>query len=176
MYLYNRANSKYNKSGRQEDARKEGTAVEAGKKITELRTASGMSQQTLADLLFVSRELVSKWENGTRSPDIPTAEKIAEVFGVPAETIIDPRDTVFGELYECVPGGVEITEGQMTAKLNVFLQSVNARNAGVFLKRYYLLRSVAEIAAEYKKSENHVRSILSKTRKRFRRFLEEDLP
>ena len=37
-----------------------------GEKIAELRTDGGMSQQTLADMLFVSRDLVSKWENDTR--------------------------------------------------------------------------------------------------------------
>lgn len=150
--------------------------MQVGKTITELRTARGMSQQTLAELLFVSRELVSKWENGTRCPDIPTAAKIAEAFGVPAETIIDPADAVFGELYECVPDGISIPEEQLVSKFNGFLRRVNAQSAGVFLRRYYLLRSVAEIAAEYGKSESHVRSILSKTRKRFRTFLEEDLP
>ena len=80
----------------------------------------------------------------------------------------------FEELFECVPDGFSLTEEQMTAKLNLFLRRANAQSAGIFLKRYYLLKSVAEIAAEYKKSENHVRSILSKTRKKFKRFLEED--
>ena len=38
--------------------------VELGRKIADLRNNINMSQQTLAELLFVSRDLVSKWENG----------------------------------------------------------------------------------------------------------------
>lgn len=148
--------------------------MEVGKTITELRTARGMSQQALADSLFVSRELVSKWENGTRCPDLTTVEKIATALGVTADDIVDPNDLVFKELFECVPDGFSLTEEQMTAKLDVFLRRTGGQNAGIFLKRYYLLRPTAEIAAEYRKSESHVRSILSKTRKKFKRFLEED--
>ena len=38
--------------------------MELGRKIADLRNNINMSQQTLAELLFVSRDLVSKWENG----------------------------------------------------------------------------------------------------------------
>ena len=38
-------------------------------KIAELRKTKGMSQQTLADVLFVSRSLVAMWEAGARVPD-----------------------------------------------------------------------------------------------------------
>ena len=40
---------------------KECLNVNVGKRIAEQRAANDMSQQTLADLLFVSRDLVSKW-------------------------------------------------------------------------------------------------------------------
>ena len=61
---------------------KEVFSLNIGKKISELRNKNGMSQQALADSLFVSRDLVSKWENGTRRPNYRMIEKIAEVSGV----------------------------------------------------------------------------------------------
>ena len=43
--------------------------MDTGAKVAELRKAKGLTQQELAGKLFVSRELVCKWENGERRPD-----------------------------------------------------------------------------------------------------------
>ena len=74
-----------------------------GEKIKELRTASGMSQQAFADVLHVSRDLVSKWECGTRRPDYQAIKKIGEVFNVSADVIIDKKSFIFSLLcfYGC---------------------------------------------------------------------------
>ena len=41
-----------------------------GKRIRALRQEKNLSQQQLADLMFVTRKTVSNWENGNRMPDI----------------------------------------------------------------------------------------------------------
>lgn len=38
-------------------------------KIVELRKSNGMSQEALAEKLNVSRQAISRWENGTAMPD-----------------------------------------------------------------------------------------------------------
>ena len=50
---------------------------------------AGLSQTQLADALFVSRDLVSKWETGKRHPDRKMLEAMAKIFGVAAEHLID---------------------------------------------------------------------------------------
>lgn len=65
-----------------------------GSTITELRTARGLTQQAFADLLYVSRELVSKWENGTRRPDYDMIERLAQVLEVSPDAIVDKNDLV----------------------------------------------------------------------------------
>lgn len=49
--------------------------VEFGKKIKQLREEKGMTQQTLAELLYVTRQAVSRWECGARVPDLLTVKK-----------------------------------------------------------------------------------------------------
>ena len=147
---------------------KECLNVNVGKRIAELRAANDMSQQTLADLLFVSRDLVSKWENGLRRPDYQTIEKIAEVFRISVDTHIEKKDLVIEELSDCFPEGSEMSEERLTAVLNSFLRKSKPRNADLFLKRYYFQNTVTSIADEYGLRENHVRSILSKMRKRLK--------
>ena len=63
--------------------------------IVELRTKAALSQKELADRLFVSRELVSKWETGSRIPDFGTIDAIADVFRVSPDAIADRNDLIF---------------------------------------------------------------------------------
>ena len=143
-----------------------------GEKILELRTARDMSQQTFAEELSVSRELVSKWENGTRRPDYRTVERIAGLFGVPVETLADRTSLFQSELADCFAGFPAESGQNLVELLNSFLRSQRAKCADIFLKRYYFQKTVSEISDEYGIGENHVRSILSKTRKRLKSYLE----
>ncbi len=144
-----------------------------GKTIAELRINSGMSQQTLADKLFVSRDLVSKWENGTRTPDYPTIERIAGLFDISPDLIVDKNNLIFKELTACVADTDDIPQERLTEIINVFVRSLSERRARVFLGRYYFLKTTAEISAEYNIGENHVRSILSKIRKKLKKYIKE---
>ena len=150
--------------------------MQIGKTIAELRGAANLSQQALADLLFVSRDLVSKWENGTRRPEYRTVERIADVFGVPVETLVDKNDLIFRELSECIPRGAALPDGKLDETVNSFLKGLPEKTAGIFLKRYYSLLSTSEIALLYSIRQNHVRSILSKTRKKLKKYVEERIP
>lgn len=47
-----------------------------------------MTQETLAEKLFISRQAVSSWENDRTQPDIEMIGKLAEVFDVPLEELI----------------------------------------------------------------------------------------
>ena len=147
--------------------------MSAAKTITELRNASGMSQQALADALYVSRDLVSKWECGTRRPDRRMIEKIAEVFGVTPDDIVDKNDFIYNELADCLSTAQNVPEDRLIDILNAFLRRETPKNADVFIQRYYFQKEISEISDDYGIRENYVRSILSKTRKRLKKFLEE---
>ena len=50
--------------------------------ILKLREKSGMSQDGLAEKLFVTRQAVSRWETGKTTPDIDTLKKLSKLFDV----------------------------------------------------------------------------------------------
>lgn len=50
--------------------------------ILELRTQKGMSQDELAEKVFVSRQAVSRWENGETVPNTETLKLLSKVFDV----------------------------------------------------------------------------------------------
>ena len=48
--------------------------------ILELRTQKGMSQDELAEKVFVSRQAVSRWENGETVPNTETLKLLSKVL------------------------------------------------------------------------------------------------
>lgn len=59
-----------------------------GKHIRRLRTAKGLTQEQLAEKLFVTRQTVSAWETGKAQPDLETLERIAEALGTEVTEVI----------------------------------------------------------------------------------------
>jgi putative transcriptional regulator len=55
--------------------------------VKELRTARGLSQAQLAELLAVSRQTVNAIETEKYDPSLPLAFKIARIFDQPIEAI-----------------------------------------------------------------------------------------
>ena len=65
---------------------------ELGRKIKALRTARGMTQDTLAAAIGVSPQAVSKWENGATAPDISLLPGISVAFGVTIDELFSLSD------------------------------------------------------------------------------------
>lgn len=66
-----------------------------GKNIRDLRSGIGLTQEGLAEKLFVTRQTVSNYETGKSRPDIDMLMRIAEVLGTDIHTIlygVQPRD------------------------------------------------------------------------------------
>ena len=57
-------------------------------RIQELRKAKGISQEELADKIDVSRQAVSKWENGQSVPDLEKVILLSEYFEVTTDYIL----------------------------------------------------------------------------------------
>ena len=62
-----------------------------GEAIKQKREQLGMTQQDLAEKLFVSRQTVCRWENGSRCPDLIMAKKIALVLNIPLDDLISTQ-------------------------------------------------------------------------------------
>jgi len=59
-----------------------------GRRIARLRIAHGMTQERLANILNVSAQAVSKWENDQSYPDIMLLPVLAETFGVSVDDLL----------------------------------------------------------------------------------------
>ena len=63
-----------------------------GERIYRLRTEKKLSQNDLAELLNVSRQSISKWENNNTMPDLEKAVKLSEILGVTLDELVKGRD------------------------------------------------------------------------------------
>ena len=59
-----------------------------GETIYKLRTEKGLSQGNLADMLEVSRQSISKWENNSAVPELDKLMKLSEIFDITLDELV----------------------------------------------------------------------------------------
>jgi len=63
--------------------------------ILKLRTKNGLSQDELAQKVFVTRQAVSRWENGETTPNTETLKLLSKLFDVSINTLLgSPRQLI----------------------------------------------------------------------------------
>lgn len=63
--------------------------------ILDLRTRNGLSQDELAEKIFVTRQAISRWENGETIPGIETLKLLSKLFDVSINTLLgSPRKLI----------------------------------------------------------------------------------
>ena len=63
-----------------------------GENLRELRISRGLSQEEVARALFVSRQSVSKWENGAAEPGVDHLKALARLYGVSLDRLLLAED------------------------------------------------------------------------------------
>ena len=85
---------------------------------------------------------------------------------------------VLEELAECVPGADSteqtVNEALLTEVLNGFLGSLPVEKRKIFMRRYWYLSSVKEIATDFGLSESNVKMTLLRLREKLRQVLEKE--
>ena len=148
--------------------------MQTGQIIMKLRSEAGFTQARLADALFVSRDLISKWETGKRLPEYIMILEIAKVFTVDPEMLL-PKDSILeSELAALLPDGYPENGETLKKDLNRCLGTISVRDRRIFIRRYYFLEDPTEIGEEYGVRASHVRTILTRTRKKLKKYLKEE--
>ncbi len=62
-------------------------------RIKEQRKKSGLSQEKVAELMGVSRQAVTKWENGQSAPTTENLFKLAEIFGTTVDFLLNHEES-----------------------------------------------------------------------------------
>ncbi|MBO4325272.1 MAG: helix-turn-helix domain-containing protein [Lachnospiraceae bacterium] len=62
--------------------------MELSSQMKKYRSEAGLSQDALAERIYVSRQTVSNWETGKNYPDINSLLRMSEVFGITVDTLL----------------------------------------------------------------------------------------
>ena len=65
-----------------------------GQKLKQIRNRFGLSQEQLADIINVSRQAITKWENDNGLPDISNLQEISKVFGITIDYLLDDKNSL----------------------------------------------------------------------------------
>lgn len=68
--------------------------MEFSEKLQQLRKQNGMTQEQLAEKLFVSRTAISKWEIGKGYPNIESLKTISKVFSVSIDDLLSGEELI----------------------------------------------------------------------------------
>ncbi len=68
--------------------------MEFNQRLQELRKQLGITQEELADKLFVSRTAISKWESGRGYPNIDSLKAIAKFFSVTVDELLSSNEAI----------------------------------------------------------------------------------
>ena len=138
--------------------------MEFNEKIQELRKQKGLTQEELAEKLYVSRTAISKWESGRGYPNIESLKAIAKFFSVTVDELLSSgeiltiaeednkrkekcfRDLIYGLLDLCI--AMLLFLPFFSEKADGAIQSVSLitlRGVQPYLKIAYLAALIAMI-------------------------------
>lgn len=105
-----------------------------GEKITTLRLKANLSQEEFADILYVSRQAVSRWELNQALPQIDKILQICNFFKISTDELLLDKSEFFSKLNK--KNKYFGTDG-FRGEANVNLTSIHAYKIGRFLGWYY---------------------------------------
>lgn len=76
--------------------------MEFNEKLVELRKSRGLTQEELAEKLYVTRSAVSKWESGRGYPNLDSLKAIADLFSVTVDELLSADGVIrIAEAQQC---------------------------------------------------------------------------
>lgn len=74
--------------------------MEIGKKLKEERMKSNLTQEQVAEKLFVSRQTISNWENEKSYPDIMSIIKLSDLYSISLDELLKGDQKMIDHLEE----------------------------------------------------------------------------
>lgn len=79
-------------NGKKESSKVVNAFMEFNEKLQELRRQKGLTQEELAEQLYVSRTAISKWESGRGFPNIESLKAISKCFAVSLDELLSGEE------------------------------------------------------------------------------------
>lgn len=105
-----------------------------GEKIRNYRKQAGLTQEQLADKLFVSRQAITKWESDAGTPDINNIQALAQLFNISVDALLKDEEMSLDVIRE----KIDLSQYQRESKLQTIYNGLSKTS----LKTQSLLNSL----------------------------------
>lgn len=120
--------------------------MEIGSKLKNARTASGFTQEKVAEEIQVSRQTISNWENEKSYPDIVSVIKLSDLYNISLDELLK-GDVKMIEHLEETTNIVESNRKLMAAiGINVVLMILFILFNGLIARNRYLIAICSTLA------------------------------
>ncbi len=113
--------------------------MEFNRKLQELRKLKGLTQEELANAIYVSRTAISKWESGRGYPNIDSLKRLAKLFSVTVDDLLSGDELL------------TIAENDQTQRKNRYFNLIfgllDICTLMLFFLPFFALRTDGEITA-----------------------------
>lgn len=92
--------------------------------ILSLRNKNNLSQEELAEKVFVTRQAVSRWETGETIPNTETLKQLSKLFDVSINTLLELRDSLFANAAECLLTMKHLAKNPMANSMKITVNGV----------------------------------------------------
>lgn len=114
--------------------------IKVGEKITYYRKEFNLTQDQLSEKLYISRQLISKWENGICAPSIEAIIDLCKLFGTTFEDLLCLEDSLKYDDNDIFKGRnrllviKEIISGKLKIKLDDIFYLLSKEERMIILK------------------------------------------
>lgn len=138
-----------------------------GEKITKLRAIADISQEQLAEKIFVSRQSVSKWEMDQALPGIDKVLQLCDVFGISTDELLHDSMNISALASGTGEKNKYFGTDGFRGEANLNLTSIQAYRVGRFLGWYY-----KKVSSENNEPKYRPRIVIGKDTRRSSYMLE----
>ena len=120
--------------------------MEIGKKLKEARVESGYTQETVSEIIMVSRQTISNWENQKSYPDIESVIKLSTLYNISLDRLLKGDGEMIKHLSESTNTVSSNRKLIIAISVNILLLIIMVLSSTVVTNNIYFVGLIGALA------------------------------
>ncbi len=120
--------------------------MEIGKKLKEARVESGYTQETVSEIIMVSRQTISNWENQKSYPDIESVIRLSTLYNISLDRLLKGDGEMIKHLSESTNTVSSNRKLIIAISVNILLLIIMVLSSTVVTNNIYFVGLIGALA------------------------------
>ena len=120
--------------------------MEIGKKLKEARVESGYNQETVSEIIMVSRQTISNWENQKSYPDIESVIRLSTLYNISLDRLLKGDGEMIKHLSESTNTVSSNRKLIIAISVNILLLIIMVLSSTVVTNNIYFVGLIGALA------------------------------